>query len=104
MEVDLPAGALRLRNRPLPGLARGRCGRLQSQRVAIVFEQNVGAYTKPIVQVFYSLKSQMPIPVQRLDLSSPRCQDRIVSREPTENWASLDVDGLLKAGLSITAV
>jgi hypothetical protein len=46
----------------------------------------------------------MPIPVQRLDLSSPRCQDRIVSREPTENWASLDVDGLLKAGLSITAV
>ena len=82
----------------------GAIVRLQSQRVAIVFEQNVGAYTKPIVQVFYSLKSQMPIPVQRLDLSSPRCQDRIVSREPTENWASLDVDGLLKAGLSITAV
>ena len=82
----------------------GAIVRLQSQRVAIVFEQNVGAYTKPIVQVFYSLKSQMPIPVQRLDLSSPRCQDRIVSREPTENWASLDVDGLLKAGLSITTV
>jgi putative nucleotidyltransferase with HDIG domain len=80
----------------------GAIVRLQSQRVAIVFEQNVGAYTKPIVQVFYSLKSQMPIPVQRLDLSSPRCQDRIVAREPTENWASLDVDGLLKAGLSIT--
>ena len=82
----------------------GAIVRLQSQRVAIVFEQNVGAYTKPIVQVFYSLKSQLPIPVQRLDLSSPRCQDRIVSREPTENWASLDVDGLLKAGLSITTV
>ena len=80
----------------------GAIVRLQSQRVAIVFEQNVGAYTKPIVQVFYSLKSQMPIPVQRLDLSSPRCQDRIVAREPSENWASLDVDGLLRAGLSIT--
>ena len=78
----------------------GAIVRLQSQRIAVVYEQNVRGFAKPVVLVFYSLKSQMPIPVQRLDLSSPGCQDRIVTREPTENWASLDLDTLLKSRMS----
>jgi putative nucleotidyltransferase with HDIG domain len=78
----------------------GAIVRLQSQRIAVVYEQSVRGFAKPVVLVFYSLKSQMPIPVQRLDLSSPGCQDRIVTREPSENWASLDLDSLLKSRLS----
>jgi putative nucleotidyltransferase with HDIG domain len=82
----------------------GAVVRLQSQRIAVVYEQNLKSFAKPVVLIFYSLKSQMPVPVQRLDLSSPGCQDRIVSREPSENWTSLDLDALLKSRLSATTV
>jgi hypothetical protein len=35
----------------------------------------------PVVKVFFSTKSQMPIPAERLDLSQRGCTDRIVGRE-----------------------
>jgi hypothetical protein len=38
-----------------------------------------------VVRVFYSLRSQMPVKLQRLDLSSGT-SDRIVGREPPERW------------------
>ncbi|MEN9418647.1 MAG: hypothetical protein RI988_2267 [Pseudomonadota bacterium] len=67
---------------------------LQSQRVAVVYEQNANALEQPVVQVFYSNKSRMPVPLQRVDLAAPGCHDRIVGREPMEAWASVNLDSL----------
>jgi len=63
----------------------GSLVRLQSDRLAVVIEQNAAALTAPVVRVFYSLKSQMPVALQRLDLAGGT-SDRIVGRESPEKW------------------
>ena len=63
----------------------GSLVRLQSDRLAVVIEQNAAALTAPVVRVFFSLKSQMPVALQRLDLSGGT-SDRIVGRESPEKW------------------
>jgi HD-GYP domain-containing protein (c-di-GMP phosphodiesterase class II) len=63
----------------------GSLVKLQSERLAVVIEQNARALTAPIVRVFYSLRSQMPVKLQRLDLSGSTA-DRIVGRESPERW------------------
>jgi len=63
----------------------GSLVRLQSGRLAVVIEQNPAALTAPVVRVFYSLKSQMPVALQRLDLSGGT-SDRIAGREAPEKW------------------
>ncbi len=59
----------------------GSVVRLESGRLAVVAEQNAGALLTPVVMVFFSTKSQMPIEPQRMDLSRTGCRDRIVARE-----------------------
>ena len=71
----------------------GSLVRLQSQQLAIVVEQNTAALTAPQVKIFYSLKSQMPVPPRPLDLSRST-HDRIIGREPAEPWAKLNLDAL----------
>lgn len=72
----------------------GSLVRLHSQKLAIVVEQHADALLQPSVKVFYSLKSQMPITPERIDLAAPSCRDRIVAREPAANWAKLGLDSL----------
>ncbi|MFZ4650566.1 MAG: HD-GYP domain-containing protein [Rubrivivax sp.] len=78
----------------------GAIVRLESQRIAIVHEQNVNAYLKPVVQVFYSLKTRLPTALQRVDLAAPGCHDRIIAREASEDWSSLNFDVLWKSRLA----
>ncbi len=70
----------------------GSLVRLESQRVAVVAEQNEAALTAPVVVVFYSLRMAMPLVPQRLDLSKPGTQDRITGREevPPGHYGKVD--------------
>ena len=71
----------------------GSLVRLHSDRLAVVIEQNPAMLTAPVVRVFYSLKSQMPVSLQRLDLSGGT-SDRIVGRESPEKWKFTFLDEL----------
>jgi HD-GYP domain-containing protein (c-di-GMP phosphodiesterase class II) len=71
----------------------GSLVRLHSDRLAVVIEQNAAALTAPVVRVFFSLKSQMPVSLQRLDLSSGT-SDRIAGRESPEKWKFTFLDEL----------
>jgi hypothetical protein len=64
----------------------GSLVRLQSQRLAVVLEHHAAAPLAPRVRVFYSLRAQMSVPVETLDLSAPGCRDRIVGRESNREW------------------
>jgi putative nucleotidyltransferase with HDIG domain len=72
----------------------GSLVRLQSQHLAIVVEQNAETLVSPVVKVFFSLRSQMHVPPRRLELARRGCPDRIVGREPAEDWSGLDLDRL----------
>jgi len=72
----------------------GSLVRLQSQKLAVVVDQNPQVPTSPVVKVFYSLRSQMHMPPERIDLAHPSCRDRIVSREPAAEWSKLGLDSL----------
>ena len=70
----------------------GSLVRLESGRLAVVIEQNAGALVSPVVKVFFSTQTQMPLPARRLDLSRPNCNDRIVAREAPQAWGFADLD------------
>ena len=72
----------------------GSLVRLQSQRLAVVVEQSRGAPTAPRVRVFYSIRAQMAIPTETLDLSQPGCRDRILGRESNSQWRFPFLDAL----------
>ena len=70
----------------------GSLVRLVSGKLAVVVEQNPQATTRPHVKVFFSTKSNLPLPVQVLDLS--RSGERIAGREPREAWNFPHIEGL----------
>jgi HD-GYP domain-containing protein (c-di-GMP phosphodiesterase class II) len=77
----------------------GSLVRLGSQRLAVVVEQNAAVLTTPIVNVFYSVRSQLMLPVERLDLS--RGSDRIVGRESRRDWNVPMLEGLWGADAAL---
>ena len=70
----------------------GSLVRLKSGRLAVVVEQNPGALTTPVVKVFFSTKSQMPMAPQVLDLTGS--SDRIEARENPATWGFKHLDEL----------
>lgn len=64
----------------------GSLVRLESGKLAVVVEQNPAALVSPVVKAFFSTRSNMPIPVTRIDLAQMVGRDRIVGREPPGNW------------------
>jgi HD-GYP domain-containing protein (c-di-GMP phosphodiesterase class II) len=62
----------------------GSLVKLHSGRLAVVVEQHPQSLATPIVKVFFSTKSNMPIALQVLDLG--RATDKIVSREDPKAW------------------
>lgn len=74
----------------------GSLVRLESGRLAVVTEQNPATLTAPQVKIFFSTKSNMPVPTQRLDLSTGA--DRIVGRESPATWGFKHLDALWTEG------
>lgn len=64
----------------------GTLVRLQSQRLAVVIEQNPDALLRPKVRVFYSARLRSHVLVRDLDLSADGCEDRIVQPESAHEW------------------
>ena len=72
----------------------GSLVRLQSQRLAVVVEQNPQALVSPTVKAFFSLRTQMPIPPLLIELAAAGCKDRIVDREDPQRWKFPHLDEL----------
>jgi putative nucleotidyltransferase with HDIG domain len=72
----------------------GSLVRMNSGRLGVVIEQNPKALVAPRVKVFFSTRSQMPIPPEVLDLSHPSCSDRIAGRESNNEWKFPHLDEL----------
>jgi HD-GYP domain-containing protein (c-di-GMP phosphodiesterase class II) len=70
----------------------GSLVKLQSGRLAVVVEQGKGSLLSPIVRVFFSTKSNQPIPVELIDLS--KSVDQIVARESKSQWGFQNLDQL----------
>jgi HD-GYP domain-containing protein (c-di-GMP phosphodiesterase class II) len=70
----------------------GSLVRLVSGKLAVVVEHNPQATTRPHVKVFFSTKSNLPLPPELLDLS--KSSERIASREPRSAWNFPHIEGL----------
>nr|WP_116809980.1 HD-GYP domain-containing protein [Steroidobacter cummioxidans] len=64
----------------------GSLVRMASGKLGVVVEQNT-KLTAPKVKLFFSTKSGMPFEPKTVDLMDPRVTDKIVAREPLENWS-----------------
>ncbi|WIV96481.1 HD-GYP domain-containing protein [Kinneretia aquatilis] len=72
----------------------GSLVKLESGRLAVVIDLNPQNLAAPMVRVFYSTKSKLPIPVQMLDLANPANSDRVVGRESPQDWGFTHLDDI----------
>lgn len=72
----------------------GSMVKLKSGRLAVVIDQSPKSLLTPILKVFFSTKSNMRLPLEVLDLSSPSANDSIVGHESPALWGIHDVDKL----------
>ncbi|MCO5099844.1 MAG: HD-GYP domain-containing protein [Burkholderiaceae bacterium] len=73
----------------------GSLVRLQSERLALVTDQNPQRPAQPFVKVFWSTRKSIPLRVCGLDLSAPAVGDRIVARESNAKWGFAHLPELL---------
>jgi len=76
----------------------GALVRLQSDHLAVVLEQNDQTLLAPKVRVFYHARKRQPVLLRELDLSAPRCADRIVGIEAADAWGFASLDALWMPG------
>ena len=72
----------------------GSMVKLKSGRLAVVVDQSQNSLLEPVVKVFFSIKSQVRIPIEVLDLSKPGFQDAVVGYEDPAKWGLHDVNAL----------
>lgn len=72
----------------------GSLVRLTSGRIGVVVEQTAKSLTMPSVKVFFSIKSDMRIPPQIIDLSRPDSTEKIAGREDPAKWRFPDINEL----------
>ena len=72
----------------------GSMVRLKSGRLAVVVEQNPAGLAAPKVKVFFSTRSQMPVPLEVIDLNQPGCTEQITARESNSSWNFKHLDEL----------
>jgi HD-GYP domain-containing protein (c-di-GMP phosphodiesterase class II) len=72
----------------------GSLVRLRSGRLAVVVKQHATNLTAPTVKVFFSTRSNMPIPPLKIDLARADANDAITGREPRGDWSATQLDAL----------
>lgn len=72
----------------------GSLVKLQSGRLAVVLDQGEASLLTPRVKAFFSTRSNVYIPPEVIDLSSPLVKDQIVSRELPDQWGIRNLDEL----------
>ncbi|WP_350615834.1 HD-GYP domain-containing protein [Pseudomonas sp. HY7a-MNA-CIBAN-0227] len=70
----------------------GALVRLESGRIGVVIEQNPKSLLTPVVNVFFSARSRLPIVQAVVNLAEQR--DKIIGRESAEEWGFKHVDEL----------
>ena len=76
----------------------GSLVRMESGRLGVVVEQSGSSLLTPRVKVFFSLRKQLRIAPQVIDLAAPGAHDRIVGREDPAQWKFRDLDTLWQPG------
>ncbi|HEP9159971.1 MULTISPECIES: HD-GYP domain-containing protein [Pseudomonas] len=66
---------------------------LQSERLGVVVEQS-SELLLPIVKVFYSTRTKAALPIELIDLSNLKGQERILGRELPEKWGFRNLEAL----------
>lgn len=72
----------------------GSLVRLESDRLGVVVEQTEKSLLVPRVKVFFSIKSNIRLIPEVLDLSKPNAKDKIISHEDPAKWAIDDIHEL----------
>lgn len=72
----------------------GSLVKLESGHLGVIVEQTAKSLLTPVVKVFFSIKSNVRIPPEVLDLSKPGCRDKIVSHEDPVKWGIRDIHEL----------
>ncbi len=71
----------------------GTLVRLQSGRLGVVVEQQIGkSLLSPKVRVFYLIKSDRTITPELIDLSDPKVQDEIIGHENASTYGLTNID------------
>ncbi|WP_017476901.1 HD-GYP domain-containing protein [Pseudomonas sp. PAMC 26793] len=68
----------------------GALVRLESGRIGVVIDQNPKSLLAPVVKVFFSARSRLPIIQAVVNLAEQH--DKIVGRETAEEWGFKDID------------